>query len=75
MRQLEIQSYRVFFFEKRGDFFLAPDAYPREALACITTHDLHTLAGWWTLHDIDVRREIGMLDAEGAAAAPRRARA
>ena len=49
MRQLEIQSYRVFFFEKRGDFFLAPDAYPREALACITTHDLHTLAGWWSV--------------------------
>ena len=48
MRQMEIQSYRVFFFEKRGDFFLPPDAYPREALACITTHDLHTLAGWWS---------------------------
>ena len=62
MRAMEIQSYRVFFFEKRDDFFLPPEAYPREALACITTHDLHTLAGWWSGHDIEVRREIGMLE-------------
>jgi 4-alpha-glucanotransferase len=47
MRELEIQSYRVLFFERKEDFFLPPEAYPREALACITTHDLHTLAGWW----------------------------
>ena len=58
----EIQSYRVFFFEKRDDdFFFPPEHYPREALACITTHDLHTLAGWWSGHDIDVRDEIGMI--------------
>jgi 4-alpha-glucanotransferase len=60
MQQLEIQSYRVFFFEKREDFFLPPQAYPREALACITTHDLHTLAGWWSGRDLEVRGEIGM---------------
>lgn len=61
MRDVEIQSYRVFFFEKRKDFFLPPEAYPREALACITTHDLHTLAGWWSGQDIEDRREIGMV--------------
>ncbi|MBA3520565.1 MAG: 4-alpha-glucanotransferase [Rhizobiales bacterium] len=61
MRQVEIQSYRVLFFEKREDFFLPPEAYPCEALACVTTHDLHTLAGWWSGRDIDVRCEIGMV--------------
>lgn len=61
MRAVEIQSYRVFFFEKREDHFLPPDAYPREALACISTHDLYTLAGWWQGHNIDVREAIGML--------------
>jgi 4-alpha-glucanotransferase len=63
MKALEIQGYRVFFFEKKGDFFIAPRDYPREALACITTHDLHTLAGWWNSRDIDVRHDIGMLAA------------
>jgi 4-alpha-glucanotransferase len=63
MREMEIQSYRVFFFEKKDDYFLPPDAYPREALACITTHDLQTLAGWWSGRDLEVRREIGMSEA------------
>ena len=62
MRDCEIQSYRVFFFEKRGDeFYTPPENYPREALACVSLHDLHTLAGWWSGHDIEVRQKIGML--------------
>jgi 4-alpha-glucanotransferase len=63
MRACEIQSYRVFFFEKRDDYFIPPENYPREALACLTTHDLHTLAGWWSGHALDVRCAIGMVDA------------
>jgi 4-alpha-glucanotransferase len=66
MRALEIQSYRVFFFEKEKDgFFIAPEKYPRQALACLTTHDLHTLAGWWSGHDIERRRDIGMIEESG----------
>jgi len=62
MRDCEIQSYRVFFFEKRGDeFYTPPENYPREALACVSLHDLHTLAGWWSGHDIGVRQKIGLL--------------
>lgn len=64
MRAMEIQSYRVFFFEKRGDHFIPPAEYPREALACVTTHDLHTLAGWWSGRDLEVRREIGLIAPE-----------
>jgi 4-alpha-glucanotransferase len=62
MRQTELQSYRVFFFEKKEDWFIPPENYPREALACLTTHDLHTLAGWWNGHDLEVRAEIGMIE-------------
>jgi 4-alpha-glucanotransferase len=61
MRQTEIQGYRVFFFEKEGERFIPAAHYPREALACVTTHDLHTLEGWWKGHDIEVRRAIGMI--------------
>ncbi len=60
----EIQSYVVYFFEKRGEDFIPVAEYPREALACITTHDLHTLAGWWSAHDLTTRRGFGYLKEE-----------
>ncbi|MCB1486142.1 MAG: 4-alpha-glucanotransferase, partial [Bauldia sp.] len=63
MRAAEIQSYKVLFFEKEGDFFLAPEDYPREAMACITIHDLHTLAGWWQARDQVVLDAAGVLQA------------
>lgn len=66
MRQMEIQGYRVFHFEREGEAYLQPARYPREALACITTHDLPTLAGWWTGADIAARREAGIIDEETA---------
>jgi 4-alpha-glucanotransferase len=61
MHAADIQSYRVLFFEKRDDHFLAAAAYPREALACVTTHDTQTLAGWWSGHDLATRAGIGMI--------------
>ena len=62
MQKCEIQSYRVFFFEKQGDeFYKPPEAYPREALACVGIHDLPPLAGWWSGHDLALRARIGLL--------------
>ena len=65
-----ILSYRLFFFEKHGDGrFKAAAEYPAQALAATTTHDLPTLAGFWSGHDITVRREVGQItDEEGARA-------
>jgi 4-alpha-glucanotransferase len=64
MQKAEVQSYRVFFFEKGDDdFYHPPEYYPSEALACVSIHDLHSLAGWWSGHDIDVRERIGMHEA------------
>jgi 4-alpha-glucanotransferase len=68
MRRAEIQSYRVLLFERRPDAtFIAPDSYPREALACLGTHDLPTQEGWWRNHDIEVRRRLGIVTSEAAA--------
>jgi 4-alpha-glucanotransferase len=62
MQKSEIQGYRVFFFEKAGDeFYFEPQVYPREALACVSIHDLHTLPGWWSGHDIAVREKMGLI--------------
>jgi 4-alpha-glucanotransferase len=35
--------------------------YDRDALACVATHDLPTLAGWWLGNDIAQRCAIGLL--------------
>ncbi len=67
MRRLEIQSYRVLYFERGKDGeFQAPHSYAREALACISTHDLPTLRGWWKGNDIAERERLGIFDATTA---------
>jgi 4-alpha-glucanotransferase len=57
-------SYRLFYFEKRPDgSFKTTDEYPRHALVASTTHDLPTIAGFWTGRDIEARRAAGLADA------------
>nr|WP_210292131.1 4-alpha-glucanotransferase [Aurantimonas endophytica] len=64
MEETQVLSYRVLYFERHGDIdFLPPEAYPPLALACISTHDLATLAGWWRGLDIRLREEVGTQDA------------
>jgi 4-alpha-glucanotransferase len=61
-----ILSYRLFYFEKDGSGrFKRNDEYPSQALVSSTTHDLPTLAGFWTGADIEARRAAGMLDDAG----------
>jgi 4-alpha-glucanotransferase len=56
-----ILSYRLFYFEKRADGkFKTYGEYPARALVSSTTHDLPTLAGFWTGEDIEARRRAGM---------------
>ncbi|MCK5932524.1 MAG: 4-alpha-glucanotransferase [Fulvimarina manganoxydans] len=62
MEASNILSYRVLYFERRDEAFLMPDAYPRMALACVSTHDLATLAGWWEGSDVQLRFEAGTQD-------------
>jgi 4-alpha-glucanotransferase len=58
MAQAKVLSYRVLYFEKDGNHFKRPNEYPDLALACVTTHDLATLAGFWKGSDIELRRNL-----------------
>ena len=61
LARAQIFSYRVFYFERQGkgdDNFAAPGDYPRQALACVTTHDLPTLAGYWEGRDLTLRNQL-----------------
>jgi glycogen operon protein len=67
LRAARILSYRVLWFEREGQDFRPPAAYPELAAACVATHDIPTLAGWWEGADITEREALGLLDAAGAA--------
>jgi (1->4)-alpha-D-glucan 1-alpha-D-glucosylmutase len=61
-------SYRILFFEHADDgTFKPPDAYPRDALAALTTHDLPTFLGWWRGLDVDLRETFGIFAPDLAA--------
>jgi glycogen operon protein len=68
MAAANVLSYRVLFFERHGDDFAPPSAFPRKALACASTHDLPTLAGWRLGADIDEKAALGLLSPEAAKA-------
>lgn len=54
-------SYRVFYFEREAaGRFLAPEHYPAQAVATVTTHDLPTLAGFWQNRDLDFKRAANL---------------
>ncbi|KAA2238204.1 malto-oligosyltrehalose synthase [Salinarimonas soli] len=60
-----ILSYRVQPFEREhGGAFKPPGAYPRSALAVLSTHDLPTFRGWWRALDVDLRQTLGVFDPE-----------
>ncbi|WP_182086915.1 4-alpha-glucanotransferase [Aureimonas sp. ME7] len=63
MLDSNILSYKVLYFERWKDgLFKATGEYPERSLACISTHDLATLAGWWQGADIRLRAETGRQD-------------
>jgi 4-alpha-glucanotransferase len=57
--QFGVYHYKVVLFEQREGEFVKPADYTRPALAAVTTHDLPTLAGWWSGHDIDLWGRLG----------------
>ncbi len=67
LERFGILSYKVFYFEKhpRGEFRQF-EQYPRQALVSSTTHDLPTLAGFWTGRDIEARQQAGLLPDEAS---------
>ena len=58
---LGVLSYRLLLFEREsGGGFKAPAAYPAQALAAASTHDLPTLKSLWTGHDLELRANLGL---------------
>lgn len=62
-----VLGYRVLYFEDSDDEGFAPKALPRYSLACLSTHDLPPLVGWWRCDDISLELNLGRIDHEAAA--------
>ncbi|MGL5115874.1 MAG: 4-alpha-glucanotransferase, partial [Beijerinckiaceae bacterium] len=61
MEQANVLSYRVLMLEREGEAFKPPASYSSAATACIGTHDLPTLAGWWAATDVAEMHAMGLL--------------
>ncbi|MBX9462594.1 MAG: 4-alpha-glucanotransferase [Aquamicrobium sp.] len=74
MADATVLSYRILYFEQRKGRFVSPLNWPSLALACISTHDLPTLEGWWAGDDIVTRHEHDLITAVEARRQHRRRR-
>ncbi|MBW6425365.1 4-alpha-glucanotransferase [Rhizobium sp. XQZ8] len=61
LAEAQILSYRILSYEREEEGFKPTEAYPRLSLACISTHDHQTLAGWWRGADIKARLDHGVV--------------
>lgn len=58
-----VLSSRLLYSERdAGGAFTPPAAYPRQALAAVSSHDQPTLAGFWQGRDIDERARLGLFN-------------
>ncbi len=58
-----ILGIRLLWFERNADgSFRAPGEYPAQAAVSTTTHDLPTLAGFFSGRDIEARKAAGLID-------------
>jgi glycogen debranching enzyme GlgX/4-alpha-glucanotransferase len=67
LTRADISGLRVLYFERNGVGFADPTDYPTHSVACVTTHDLPTLAGWWQGADIAERLSLGQFGPDHAA--------
>ncbi|PLV63696.1 4-alpha-glucanotransferase [Erwinia sp. B116] len=61
LREGGVYSYKVLYFERDEEHhFRAPQSYPVQAMATVTTHDLPTLRGYWQADDLTLGKKLGL---------------
>jgi 4-alpha-glucanotransferase len=56
-----IYGMSVLWFERKRTAFVPPRSWSTNVAAMTSTHDLPTVAGWWRGHDLEVRKESGLI--------------
>ena len=58
-----VLGIRVLWFERAADGgFIAPSEWSAKAMATTSTHDVSTVAGWWSGRDVEWRKLTGLDD-------------
>ncbi|MCX7512192.1 4-alpha-glucanotransferase [Frateuria sp. STR12] len=58
-----VLGIRVLWFERAADLgFVAPRHWSSDAMATTSTHDVATVAGWWSGRDIEWRARAGLAE-------------
>ena len=68
LREAGVAGMDVLWFQREGDRFRRPALWRSDALAMTTTHDLPTVAGWWSGSDLAERARLGISGGEDEAA-------
>ena len=61
LEAVSMLGIRVLWFEKHRERFTAPRDWTQRAAAMTSTHDLPTVAGWWSGRDLEWRSRLGLL--------------
>ena len=62
LEKWQVLSSRVLYFERGHEGSYKPSAaYDQRSLATANTHDMATLAGYWSGRDIELREHVGMM--------------
>jgi 4-alpha-glucanotransferase len=67
LQKAGLAGMRVLWFERSGQRFTAPAQWTPGAVAMTSTHDLATIAGWWTGNDLVWRKKVGFTPVESGA--------
>ncbi|WP_147193733.1 4-alpha-glucanotransferase [Pantoea sp. CCBC3-3-1] len=66
LREAGIYSWKVLWFERDAqNSFRAPQSWPLQAMATLTTHDLPTLRGYWQSDDLALGEKLGLYPDKG----------
>lgn len=60
LQDAEVLGMRVLWFERKDERFNPPAGWTSRAAAMTTTHDLPTVAGWWSGRDLAWRHELDL---------------
>jgi 4-alpha-glucanotransferase len=76
MERAGVLSYRLLYFQQDSERgFQPPESYPQLSLVAVGTHDLPTLAAYWSGADIELRRGLGLYASDDDADQAQRRRA
>ena len=62
LAEINLLGIDVLWFQRDGLGFMLPMSWSENTIATTTTHDLPTVAGWWSGTDIGWRTKLGLLE-------------